>query len=173
MHPRSSTLSVPTASIQFAHLNTLPVSHLLLAIFRCPASPTSRPVIAILLLLSGNIHLNPGPTDIHVSLHTLNFRSLFPPNRSSYINDVIQTNNPDIFAITESWHNLNTTTPAQLISITPPGFQLFSVPRSPPASCGGVAFLCRDLLSPTNFNPYLVTIPSRPPPFTSQTFLIR
>ena len=153
--PSFSTLSIPTASTQFAHLNFFPAPFFLLqAIVRRPASPIPHPVIAFLLLLSGNIHLNPGPTNNHVSLHSLNIRSLFHPNRSSYINEVIHTKNPDIFAITETWHNLDTTTPTQLIDATPPNFQLFSAPRSPAASGGGVAFLCRDLLSPSNFNSY-------------------
>ena len=154
----STFSAVPTASTQFAHLNTLPVPFFLIqSISRRPASPISRPVITILLFLSGNIHLNPGPTNNQISLHTLNFRSLFQPNRSSYITDIINTNNPDIFAISETWHNPNSTTPTQLRGITPPGFQLFSAPRSAlsskttPASGGGVAFLCRDLLSPAPF----------------------
>ena len=158
----TSSLLTPTASTQFAHLNYFPVPYFLLqSLFRCPASPTSRPLIAILLFLSGNIHLNPGPINRHVSLHTLNIHSMFHPNRSTYIDDIIHTNNTDIFALSETWHNPISTTPAQLISATPPGFQLFSTPRSSvlshnlarntPPSGGGVAFLCRDLLSPTSF----------------------
>jgi len=154
------SLLPPTASTQFAHLNAIPVPYFLIrASFHCPVLPTSRSLIAILLFISGNIHLNPGPANHHVSLHTLNIHSLFHIDRSAYIHDTVDTNNPDIFAFTESWHNPSSTTPAQLSDITPSGYQLFSIPRSlptanhnhKPATGGGVAFLCRDLLSPTQF----------------------
>jgi hypothetical protein len=170
-HPTSSHLAtcqaIPTASVQFNHLNTVPIPYFLLA--NCSTLLTSRnPVITVFLLfLSGDIQPNPGPVNHSVTMYTLNIQSLFHEDRSSHIHDIIQTNNPDVFAFSETRHRPETTTPAQLSEATPPGFQLFSVPRSspktklpktsknssspPPVLGGGVAFLCKDSLSPEIF----------------------
>ena len=119
-------------------------------------------VTAFLLFLSGDIQPNPGPTNCSLTAYTLNIRSLFHENRSTHIHETISTHNPDVFALTETFHYPESTTPAQLAEVTPPGYQLFSIPRSHqncskhpskqlPVSGGGVAFLCKDHLSPELF----------------------
>ena len=141
-------LSIPTASFQYSHLNIVPIPYFLLSSH--PSFKSSSLVTAFLLLLSGDIQSNPGP----VTICTLNIRSLFHENRSTYIDEVIQANSPDVFALTETHHNLASTSPAQLSQATPPGFQLFSFPRLLPdptnteIHAGGVAFLCKDTLAP-------------------------
>ncbi len=148
-HP-TSHLPIPTASSQYSHLHTLPAPYFLLAQLRRPSSHKSCPLLlAFLLFLSGDIQPNPGPANRHLTVYSLNIRSLFQENRSPHIQDVIHANNPDVFALTETWHNPHTTTPAQLAEATPRGFQLFSIPRPHSICGGGVAILCKDHLSPT------------------------
>ena len=152
----------PTATSQHSYLLTVPTSYLLLAHSPSAPKPRSSLVTAFLLFLSGDIHPNPGPTNRSVTAYTLNIRSLFHENRSTHIQEIISTHNPDVFALTETFHHPDSTTSAQLAEATPPGYQLFSIPRSYhnsskhpskqlPVSGGGVAFLCKNHLSPEQF----------------------
>ena len=153
----------PTASSQFCCLNTIPFPYFL-SHRQLLSKPCNPPLAAILLFLSGDIQLNPGPTNTPIKICTINIRSLFHETRSIFIDDLIHTNNPDVFAFSETWHSIDTTTPAQLSEVTPSGFQLFSLPRSSSGltrhtaaptkevSGGGLAFLCKDSLSPEIFS---------------------
>lgn len=143
-----------TASSQYAHLYTAPASYFILTLLcRPPRKPCSL-LSALLLLLSGYIQLNPGPVNGHVKACSLNIRSLFHENRSSFIHDFTLTHNIDVFAFTETWHNLQTTTPSQLDEAIPQGSQLFSVPRCGLSSGGGVAILCKDSLIPVDLTSF-------------------
>ena len=153
---------IPTATSQHSHLLTVPTSYFLLAHHHSTPKSCSILCTALLLFLSGYIEPNPGPTNSFVTTYTLNIRSLFHLNRSTHIHEIVSAHNPDIFALTETFHHLESTTPAQLVEATPPGYQLFSVPRQHhniskhpskqlPVSGGGVAFLCKDHLVPEQF----------------------
>jgi len=132
------------------------------------------PKLLIILLLSGDIHPNPGPSDF--TLYALNIRSLLNPIHLSALHEIITDNKPDAIALTETWVKPSTT-PAELKDANFPGYTLLSLPRShkfpnPTQSIypynigGGLAFLLRDschiLSSPsynfTSFEAFSVTL---------------
>ena len=132
-HFNISTLSIPTASTQFAHLKTLPVHYFLKARrLSIPLNVHFSSIVTLLVILSGDIHLNPGPSSSNINLGTLNIRSLFHENRSVAIPDLIKSHDIHILALSETWQN-QSTTPAQLCDITPPGFEFLGQPRIPTA----------------------------------------
>ena len=81
-----------------------------------------------LLLLAGDIALNPGPSQPpqNINLGFTNIRSI--KNKSEALNHYINGHNIGIFAVTETWLREDET--AALISdITPAGYQLYHRPR--------------------------------------------
>ena len=80
---------------------------------------------------------------------TLNTRSMLTPEHITALNDITDNNKPDIIATTETWIR-SSTTPAELIDSTPPGYSLFSAPRShtdnpsKPILAGGTTFLIKE-----------------------------
>ena len=102
------------------------------------------------VLLAGDVHLNPGPNlSSNLLLCTLNTRSMLTPLHITALNDLTDNVKPDVLAITETWIRATTTT-AELIDSTPPGYFLFSAPRtsashpSKTTSGGGTAFLVKE-----------------------------
>ena len=146
---------VPTAHCQYSFLKTVPVFHFLPSQHSKQCQLSSTFLVGLLLFLSGDIQINPGPT-IQLSLCTLNIRSLFAENRSVFISDLLTTDNIDIFAFTETFQNAATTTPSQVFDITPKNFQFLGQPRSchglhsgKSSSAiigGGLGFLVKDVL---------------------------
>jgi len=108
-------------------------------------------LVSILILLSGDIQSNPGPTfDVSsLNLCILNIRSFTNPLHYTAIHDLAQTHNIHVFPLTETWISPNTTS-AQLFDAIPHGFSFISTPRPVSASCsssivgGGTAFLLRE-----------------------------
>ena len=96
------------------------------------------------VLLSGDIELNPGPSAF--TLCTLNIHSMLHPRHSAAFSDLIDTHNPDLFCLTETWIK-PTTTAAELLNCTPPHYSLISTPCNGSSkissSGGGTAFLIR------------------------------
>jgi len=99
----------------------------------------------ILLLLAGDVELNPGPKTFKMC--TLNIRSLTNPLHYTAIADLAQTHKINLFSLTETWITSSNTL-AELSDITPPGFTLISTPRPAPSTNlknkivgGGTAFL--------------------------------
>jgi hypothetical protein len=111
----------PTAHCQYSFLKTVPVFHFLPSQHSKQCQLSSIFLASLLLFLSGDIQINPGPT-IQLSLCTLNIRSLFAENRSVFISDLLTTDNIDIFPFTETFQNATTTTPSQVFDITPKNF---------------------------------------------------
>ena len=106
----------------------------------------SPPFLA-LLLLSGDIELNPGPSNF--CLCTLNIRSILHPLHTAALSDIIETHHPDLFCLTETWiKSTNTTT--ELAHCTPPTYTFMSSPRtsanhrSSASAGGGTGFLIRE-----------------------------
>ena len=145
----SSSSFHTTASIQFSFLNVIPVSFIFsnrnkirkIKSFYLPL---------LIILLSGDIHLNPGPSTHTLTLCTLNIRSLLNPSKFTAILDLAESKHVDIFALSETWITPAATT-SELISATPPGFTLISYPRSASSKKtkskiigGGTAFLIRE-----------------------------
>ena len=164
--PSSSSLAIhhkseinsPTASSEFASLNSIPVSFFI-------SPPRSRMshihnfLVSILILLSGDIQSNPGPISSvsSLSMCILNIRSFTNPLHYTAISDLAQTHNIHIFPLTETWISPNITS-AQLFDAIPQGFSFISTPRPVSNSCsspivgGSTAFLLHDpckLLSST------------------------
>ena len=83
----------------------------------------------LFVLLSGDIELNPGPSAF--TLCTLNIRSILHPLHSTALSDLIDTHNPDLFCLTETWIK-PTTTAAELLNCTPPHYSLVSTPVTAP-----------------------------------------
>ena len=118
-----------TASSQFASLNTIPFSFFITRP-RSRMSHTRNILVSILILLSGDIQSNPGPTSNVSSLNMciLNIRSLTNPLHYTAVSDLAQTHNIHIFSLTETWISPNTTS-AQLFDAIPHGFSFISTPR--------------------------------------------
>jgi exonuclease III len=155
-------LHTPTASNQFGHLNTLPIHFFLRTRHASvPLNLQRSTTVALLLILSGDIQLNPGPSSATTTLGTLNIRSLFQQDRSVAIHDMLQSHDIKILALCETWQNETTTTPAQLGDITPPGYQFIGQPRKSKSSLhscgGGLGFLVDD-----NFKTQVNHLPPSP-----------
>ena len=104
--------------------------------FPCVAK---RHGIATLLLLCGDISLNPGP----ISFGMVNCRSV--RNKGPCINDTVTVHSVDILAVTET-HIRQEETDSLLHSITPTGFKFCHKPRIHGRG-GGVGFLSTKLYS--------------------------
>jgi len=133
-----------TASQQYSYLNRTTFAAALL--FTRSRSLRFRSLFLLLLvLLSGDIELNPGPSAF--TLCTLNIRSILHPLHSAALSDLIDAHNPDLFCLTETWVK-PTTTAAELLNCTPPHYSLLSTPRNGSNKIssfgGGIAFLIRE-----------------------------
>ena len=91
--------------------------------------------LLILLLLSGDITLNPGP----INFDFVKCRSI--RNKGPLIDDTIVSNNLDILSLAETHIHISDTD-SLLKSVTPPGFQLIYRPRTTGRG-GGMGFLTR------------------------------
>ena len=115
-----------TASQQYLYLNSTTFAAALL--FTCSRSLRFRSLFLLLfVLLSGDIELNPGPSPFTPC--TLNIRSILHPLHSAALSDLIDTHNPDLFCLTETWIKPTTTT-AELLNCTPTHYSLISTPRN-------------------------------------------
>ena len=88
-----------------------------------------------LLLLSGDVALNPGPSE-QFKLGFTNIRSL--KNKYSSVHHFLCAKKVDIFGISETWLREDETT-SFLSEVTPHGFNLFHKPRAGRRG-GGVCF---------------------------------
>ena len=103
--------------------------------------PTHFKSLSFLLLLAGDIALNPGPSsNSSVRLAFTNIRSI--NSRSSALSHYITSNNIQIMALSETWLT-NKDTNALIASSLPSGYQFYHVPRLNRTG-GGVAFLAHD-----------------------------
>ena len=74
---------------------------------------------------------------------------MFTTEYVTALNDLTDNHKPDIIALTETWIR-SSTTPAELIHSTSPGYTLFSAPSShtgnpsKPILAGGIAFLIQE-----------------------------
>ena len=141
----------PSSVLQF--LDSLPSSLL------CQSSITKHGLrfprctnflFSMLLILSGDISLNPGPPMTHSSLvfSLLNIRSascITPQlNKPAVLQDLIADKHIDILSLTETWLPPDTL-PSVLNSITPPDYSLINSPRLQ-GKGGGIAILFRSHL---------------------------
>jgi Reverse transcriptase (RNA-dependent DNA polymerase)/Endonuclease-reverse transcriptase len=104
------------------------------------------------LLLSGDIQLNPGPSNpFTISFSTLNIRSASTItsdlDKPELLQNFILDKSIEILALTETWLSPDTP-PSVLNSLTPPNFSLFHKPRSTGRG-GGLAVIHRSYLKIT------------------------
>ena len=105
-----------------------------------PANVSSSK-LAIILLLAGDIALNPGPDSVsQFNFGFLNARSV--RNKGAQLADLVNDHKLDLLAITEAWIKPDDTE-ALLADITPTGYVLHNTCRASGGG-GGVCFLVRD-----------------------------
>ena len=97
----------------------------------------------MLLALSGDISLNPGPGSRSLNGCLLNVRSI--RNKSASFLEFVKDNNADLIAVTETWLRPEDTE-CFISSITPPGYKFTHVPRNIKKG-GGVGFFVKEDLS--------------------------
>ena len=99
-----------------------------------------NPWWSIILILSGDISLNPGPSVRNIKACLLNAWSLC--NKTSVFSEFVSSNDLDIIGVTETWLRPSDTK-GLMDEITPAGFQLHHVPRMNKRG-GGVAVFVRN-----------------------------
>ena len=99
-----------------------------------------NPWWSIILILSGDISLNPGPSVRNFKACLLNTRSL--RNKTSAFGDFLLSNDLDMIGVTEAWLR-PLDTQVLIDEITPAGFQLHHVPCRNQKG-GGVAVFVRN-----------------------------
>src|SRR6218665_3596865 len=166
----SSSLSSPsppplTATAQYSYLNHIPAFSLVF--IRRSSSPlrpstvNTRRNIIFILLLSGDVEINPGPncpfsrrpprfSNETFTLYSLNIRSLLNAKNSTALADLASSSSlPDLIALQETKISTSSTD-AHISYSKPPGYSLLSFPRITPSSKsaeisgGGSAFLVRE-----------------------------
>ena len=96
--------------------------------------------MSLLLILSGDVSINPGPNTHLLTESLINIRSI--RNKSVAFVDFINSNKSDIIEVTETWLQPDDTD-GFIESVTPPGYKCTHVPR-PEGIGGGVGFFTRD-----------------------------
>src|SRR6267154_733865 len=145
-----------------------------------------------LLLLSGDIHSNPGPVSLSSTLtfSCLNYRSVssISPllDKPAFLQDFISDHSIDILAVTETWLT-PATLPSTLNSLSPPGYSILHSPRLV-GKGGGLALIFRSFLKISSISlplfssfesaayrvtfassSYILLLVYRPPPKTKPT----
>lgn len=104
--------------------------------------------VSLLLLLAGDISLNPGPVARNLRLGTVNARSM--RDKSPVLSDFVVSKGVDLLGITETWLSTRETS-ADLAEMTPPGFSFFQTPRTQRRG-GGVGLFVSSALKFTPFS---------------------
>jgi len=103
-------------------------------------------VIVFMLMLSGDVELNPGPVSKSFQFAHLNARSVIGDpsvDKPTLIQNFITDGKIDILAISETWLRPNSL-PATINSLIPDGYTCMHVPRDEGRG-GGVAFIYRSV----------------------------
>jgi hypothetical protein len=87
-----------TATRQFSNLNTIPISFFLTSP-RSRFCSTRHKFLFTLILLSGDVHMNPGPVSAKFNLCALNIRSLINPVHYTALSDLADTYNIDLLPL--------------------------------------------------------------------------
>src|ERR1043165_8573095 len=133
--------TLPTATAQYSHFNSIPSASLLLTrrhMFQSSAK-TFRQIL-FTLLLSGDIETNPGPitgslrhttrsSNKNFLLYSLNIRSLLNPKNSIVLSDLASClRSPDLIELQETWISASPSS-AHIADCKPSGYSLHSFPR--------------------------------------------
>ena len=82
--------------------------------------------LSLLLLLAGDVSLNPGPVAPNLRLGTVNARSM--RDKAPALSDLVVSKGIDLLGITETWLTIRETS-SDLAEMTPNGFSFFQTPR--------------------------------------------
>src|SRR6218665_2912603 len=153
-----------TATAKYSYLNYIPAASLVFIHRASPFRPTSTSIrrnILFILLLSGDVDINPGPnspfsqcpprfSNETFTLYSLNIRSLLNTKNSTALTDLASCSHPpDPIALQETKMFISSTD-AHISYSKPPGSSLLSFPLITPSSKsaeisgGGSAFLIRE-----------------------------
>jgi hypothetical protein len=168
--------SVPSEPLQSSPYQPFPNFSVCQSLNRLPAALISKPTLfshgiysahrkhthflfSLILLLSGDVSLNPGPvatspssykteTSCSLNLTLLNIRSAASItselNKPAAIHELISDHSIDILALTETW--LSSDTPSSVLnSLTPPNYSIMHSPRLN-SKGGGLALIYRSYL---------------------------
>ena len=97
-----------------------------------PKFPSHSLKLIIILLLSGDISLNPGPAAQNIKISTINVRSI--KCKTAPFTEFVTSEKLEVVAVTETW----------LADIAPPGYHFHHQPRSNKKVGGGVGVLVSD-----------------------------
>jgi len=142
----------------------------------CTRYTTSSLLTLCLLLLAGDVEINPGPiSTVHptLKLGTFNIRSAssitHSYNKPEILKHIIHDHKIDILCLTETWLHPDSP-PAVINSLLPPSFNIYHCPR-PQGGGGGVGFIFNHKISAQNitlpkyssFEVQCVSFTARPP----------
>ena len=121
------------------------------------------PWVSLLLILSGDVSISPGPNTSLLTGSLINIRSII--NKSVALADFINSNRSDFIVITETWLQPDDTD-SFIASVTPLGYKCTHVPRLE-GRAGGVGsssvmtLILRSYLNRVSIllSPYLFTYP--------------
>src|SRR5258708_39023105 len=118
-----------------------------------PSRFSTRHFLFFLLLLCGDVEVNPGPDSVNfLKCAHLNVRSASTINKNinkpTLICELISDYKLDILTLSETWFTENTL-PSILNSFMPNGYSLLQTPRPSTKSGGGVAVIYRSFLKAT------------------------
>ena len=108
--------------------------------------------MSLLLLLAGDVSLNPGPVRPNLRLATINARSM--RDKAPALSDLVVSKGIDLLGITETWLTTGETS-GDLAEMTPHGFSFLQIPRVKRRGGGVGLFISNDF----QFTP--VTLPSQ------------
>ena len=120
---------------------------------RTASKPLGRPIvhlISLLILLAGDIEVNPGPSLRFAQLNAQSLGSSSVIDKSLALVDFIMDNGIDFLALSETWLKSNSL-PMELNAFTPAGYSFFHNPRNEGRG-GGVGFLFRSAFRFTRLN---------------------
>ena len=108
----------------------------------------------LLLLLAGDIQLNPGPPMLNFT--HLNIRSIC--NKSAPLHNYLYAHPTDFLSINETWIKPDEHSPSFIFSLIPPQYSILHSPRLTGQKGGGVAIIFRSYLKLTRI-PYPLPLP--------------
>ena len=99
----------------------------------------------LLLLLAGDVELNPGPPMLnftHLNIHSI-------CNKSAPLHNYLSTHPTDILSLNETWIKTEEHSPSFISSLIPPRYSILHSPRLTGQKGGGVAIIFRSYLKLT------------------------
>ena len=147
---RLQYILICSKSLVLNGLNCFPINDYRMTSNHPHSSRHAHFLFTLLLILAGDINLNPGPAPVQsLNFSHLNIRSassITPDiNKPAVLQDFILSHNIDFLALSETWLSSDSP-PSILNSLSPANFSLLHTPRSHGMG-GGVAFIYKSEFS--------------------------